>query len=350
MKKPTVGNHPDQFDSEFAPAQELRYLRSRVASLERELAKERETTGEARLITLSLTEAIEAAEPPRIVYKPSKPSDTPVTYVVHLTDLHNGEVTRKDEVDGFGEFNPQIFNERLERLGNFVIDDVRRMRAARHIPHLHIIGTGDYISGDIHEELKVTNAYPAPVQAVNCGYALGRLIECMSPHFETVTSDWITCDNHGRMTKKNQAAEGGENNWGYVVAHIVKQYCTRFVNVEVRIHAKASALIKIGNRERFLAFHGHQIKGWAGIPYYGFERRVAMEAVKRMNAQESGFTKLIFGHFHVSMDGINFLSGGSLSGTNAFDHSCGRHAPAHQTSFLVHPVHGQFGFNRWQLA
>jgi hypothetical protein len=168
------------------------------------------------------------------------------------------------------------------------------------------------------------------------------------PHFDHVSSDWITCDNHGRMTKKNQASEGGENNWGYVVAHIVKQYCNRFSNFSIDIHAKASALLNLG-KFRPLLFHGHQIKGWAGIPYYGFERRVAMEAVKRMNAPDSGFTHLMFGHFHIAGDTPNWLSGGSLSGTNAFDHSCGRHSPAHQTSFMVHPRHGNFGFNRWWL-
>jgi hypothetical protein len=222
-------------------------------------------------------------------------------------------------------------------------------RAGYNIPRLHILGTGDYISGGIHPELKVTNAYPEPVQAVQCGYKLGALIEMLAPHFERIDSDWITLDNHGRLTLKNQAAQGGENNWGYVVAHIVKQYCSRMENVDVRIHAKPSTLVKIGDAEKYLMFHGHQIKGWAGLPYYGFDRRVAMEAVKRMNVPDSAFTKLVFGHFHVAIDTMNYNAGGSLSGTNAFDHSCGRHARAHQTSWMVHKSHGQFNFTRWWL-
>lgn len=350
MTKPIKGHDPAAFEQRYNPAQEVEHLRAKVAELQNRLRLERDATGEARLITLGLTEAIKAAEPPPMLYKANKIVGEPLTYVLHLTDLHNGEVTKKDEVDGFGEFNPEIFNARLARLGQYVIDHVKVQRAGYAIPTLHIFGTGDYVSGDIHDELKVTNAYPAPVQAVNCGYALGALVAMLAPHFKTINSDWITCDNHGRMTRKNQAAEGGENNWGYVVAHIVKQHCARMSNVNVNIHAKASALVPIGDYEKFLIFHGHQIKGWAGIPYYGFERRVAMEAVKRMNAADSGFTKLLFGHFHISVDAQNFLTGGSLSGTNAFDHSCGRHSPAHQTSFMVHPKHGQFAFTRWRLV
>lgn len=336
------------FESQYNPAQEVEHLRDRVRELERKLKAERDATGEQRLLNLELTESIAAASPPKMAYKRGKKSGAPITHVLQLTDLHNGEVTVKDEVDGFGEFNPAIFTARLEKLASRVLAVTEVKRAGYNIPHLHILGTGDYVSGDIHEELKVTNAYPAPVQAVRAGYDIGQMILTMAPHFERISCDFITLDNHGRMTRKNQAAQGGENNWGFVVAHIVSQYLSRLPNVDVRIHAKASALVPIGS-ERYLLFHGHQIKGWAGVPYYGFDRRVAMEAVKRMGFPETGFTKLLCGHFHVAMEGMHWMIGGSLSGTNAFDHACGRHSQAHQTSWLVHPAHGQFDWTRWWL-
>lgn len=342
------GKSASEFESSHNPKQEVEHLRARVRELERRLSAERDATGEQRVINLALTEAIKAAAPAKMQYQPAKGAGSPITHVLHLTDLHEGEITKKDEVDGFGEFSPDIFTSRLMHLGRSVVDVTKVLRAGYSIPHLHILGTGDYISGDIHDELKITNAYPAPVQAVNCGLKLGALVQMLAPHFETVTFDLITLDNHGRMTRKNQAAEGGENNWGFVVAHIVKQYLANHQNVRVNIHAKASALVKIGC-ERYLMFHGHQIKGWAGVPYYGFDRRLMMEAVKRMNVADAGFTSMVFGHFHVSIDNPHYKSGGSLSGTNAFDHSCGRHMRAHQTSWLVHPTHGSFNYTRWWL-
>lgn len=338
-----------EFKSRHDPDQEVEHLRTRVKELEGLIRAERDATGEARLVTLALTDAIKAAQPYRSEYKPAKATaGSPITHVLQLTDLHEGEITKRDEVDGFNEFNPDIFTRRIGALGRSVVNVTQRLRNGYSVPKLHILGTADYISGDIHDELKVTNAYPAPVQAVQCGYKLGELVHALAPHFAQVDVDMITLDNHGRMTRKNQAAQGGENNWGYVVAHIVKQYTSRVSNVDVRIHAKASALVGVGP-ERYLLFHGHQIKGWAGLPYYGFDRRVAMEAVKRMGVPETAFTKMVMGHFHVAVDAPNWLIGGSLSGTNAFDHSCGRHSRAHQTSWLVHPTHGQFHWTRWWL-
>lgn len=343
-----MGRTKAEFKSIHHPDQEVEHLRTRVRELEHKIRDERDTTGEARILNLALMEAIEACEPPKMLYKPQAKSASPLTYVVHLTDLHEGEVTKKDEVDGFGEFNPDIFTKRLTSFGQFLIEHVKVQRAGYEIPNLHILGTGDYISGDIHDELKVTNAYPAPVQSVEAGHKIGAFVAMLSPHFANVTADLITLDNHGRMTRKNQSSQGGENNFGYIVAHIVKKHVERISNVDVRIHAKASALVPIG-RERYLLFHGHQIKGWAGLPYYGFDRRIAMEAVKRMGVPDAAFTKMVMGHFHVAVDAPHWVIGGSLSGTNAFDHGCGRHSQAHQTCWLVHPKHGQFNFTRCWL-
>ena len=338
----------DEFKNAHAPSPDTEYLRERIAELEIKHDRQRKETGEAMEIAHGLRRAIASCQPVKMEYQPSKLPTSPVTHVLHLTDLHYGGVTNKDEVDGFGEFSPEIAEARLEALATRIIDKTKVQRSGYNVPQLHILGTGDYISGDIHHELIATNAFPAPVQAVRCGYALGAMLEMFAPHFETVTADFVTSDNHGRMTKKNQAAQGGENNWGYVVASVVDQYTKNLPNVNVRIHAKPTALVSVGP-ERYLCFHGHQIKGWAGLPHYGFSRRVAMEAVKRMGVPEQAFTKLIIGHFHTAMNSPEYLIGGSLSGTDAFDHSCGRHSIPHQTSWFVHPQHGEFSWQRWWL-
>jgi len=348
MTTGSIGKSVEDFKAKHNPDQEVIYLRERVRELDSLREQERKATGEAREIIFSLHNAVKTAKPVALKYKPKPNSKNPITAVLQLTDLHYGEVIEKDEVDGFNEFNPDIAERRLQQLGHRVLHQVETMRAGYNVQNLHILGTADFISGDIHQELTVTNAFPCPVQSVKCGYAIGALAMMLAPHFSQVNVDMITLDNHGRMTRKPQASQGGVNNWSYVVAHVMKQHVIHQKNINVNVHAKPSALVPIGP-EKYLLFHGHQIKGWAGIPYYGFDRRVAMEAVKRMNFPETAFTKLVLGHFHVSVDTAHWIVGGSLSGTNAFDHSSGRHSAAHQTSWFVHPVHGQFSFTRWYL-
>lgn len=330
------------------PDADVVYLRNRVAELESKRASEREATGEALEIIHALKDAIKTSGPVKMQYVKQNDASSPCTHVLHLSDIHYGAVTDKDEVDGFGEYNAAICEARIKKLSNDIIDKTIVQRHGYNVPNLHIIGTADYISGDIHQELSVSNEFPAPVQAVRCGYALGAMLAMFAPHFENVTADFVTLDNHGRLTKKHQSTQGGMNNWGYIVAEIASQHCKNIGNVNVRIHAKPTALVTIGP-ERYLAFHGHQIKGWAGKPYYGFDRRVAMEAVKRMGVPEQAFTKLVFGHFHHAFNGDLWMMGGSMSGTDAFDHSQGRHSKPHQTSWFVHPKHGEFDWTRWWL-
>lgn len=347
-KKPSlIGRSIQELQNALNPSPDVAYLRQRIQELENKHKQQKHETGEAFEIIHGLQQAIKSCSPVKMEYKAHHTSKSPCTHVLHLTDLHYGEVIDADEVDGFGEFNPEIAESRLQQLANSVINKTKAQRHGYNVPHLHIIGTGDYISGDIHYELQVTNAFPAPVQAVKCGYALGAMLEMFAPHFETVTVDLVTLDNHGRMTRKPQASEGGTNNWGYVVAQVAAQHAKGLPNVKVNIHAKPTALVVVGP-ERYLCFHGHQIKGWAGKPYYGFDRRVAMEAVKRMGVVEQAFTKLVFGHFHTATNDKDWILGGSLSGTTAFDHSCGRHSKPHQTSWFVNR-HGEFDFTRWWL-
>jgi hypothetical protein len=292
--------------------------------------------------------AIAVADPVKIEYKTPKTSSSPCEHVLHLTDWHYGSVIDENEIDGFGKYSPEIAEQRVRNLGQMILAKTDAQRHGYNVPRLRIIGTADFISGGIHPELQVTNAFPCPVQAVRCGYLMGGLFAMFAPHFESVEIDLVTLDNHGRLTVKPQASQGGLNNWSYVVAEIAAQHVKEFKNVKVNIHAKPSALVKIGP-ERYLAFHGHQIRGWAGKPYYGFDRRAAMEAIKRMGIPEAAFTSLLLGHFHHGMNGDVWKLGGSLSGTDAFDHSCGRHSKPHQTSWFVHPKHGEFDWTRWWL-
>src|SRR3546814_8260596 len=87
-----------QFKAEFDPSQEVIFLRQRVGELESYLRQEKSAHGESRELMLALSSAIEKAEPVKMIYKPTKKPSAPCTHVLHLTDLHWGEVTKKDEV------------------------------------------------------------------------------------------------------------------------------------------------------------------------------------------------------------------------------------------------------------
>lgn len=340
----------DQVKRRLSP--EMQALSAENKELRSKIAQAQRTSGELNVIMEDVLSAVQQADRVKLDVRHSggkSKVEQPSSHVIHLTDLHIGQVTKPEQIEDLGEYNYAIATERMKTLAEKVIAKTDVQRSGYNITEAVVIGTGDWVSGDIHPELQFTNEFPAPVQAVKAGYLLGAFFMALAPHFDMVRAELITLDNHGRLTRKPQATDGGLNNWGYVSAAIAKEYCRNQANVTVEVHAQPCKIVVVGP-ERYLTFHGHQMRGWAGKPYYGFDQRLLKEALKRMNLSDQvKFTKMVFGHFHDAAQSGWWTLGGSVSGTDANDHNQGRFAKPHQTSWFVHSEHGEYDFSKWFL-
>ncbi len=354
MKKTLKGPmSADDFRRGVEPDPEVRELRARVTSLTRQIDEIREGEGKIEAALNEMTEAIALAPPPPRVYQPPKGKaivEHPCSAVLHLTDWHYGAVQGAAEIEGFGEFSPEIARARLlDELAPSFIDWVTLHRKSYRIDECVVPVTGDLVSGDIHEELRVTNAFPSPVQAVGAGFLLRDLLTLISPHFARVRVECITADNHSRLTRKPQAKEAGLNSFSYCLAFLAKEATRNLANVEFNIYPQLSKSIEIAGM-RYLIMHGHTVLGWLGFPYYGVERYIGREALKRMNAPaEMRFHKALIGHWHAPLRHAKYLIGGSLSGTDAYDHGAGRESAPTQTAWLIHPKRGEFDWIEFKL-
>ena len=287
--------------------------------------------------------------------KAKKKVSTPVEACLHLTDWHIGEVVMSGETEGINQFSPEIADQRLKRLGEVFVDwiDVRRQGYELHT--LRILCTGDFISGDIHPELTTTNSYPVPVQCAEAGHKLATLVSGLAPHFSAVEVDFITMDNHSRLTRKLQFSQGGLNSHGYIVATVARLMLSSQKNVTFNIHTGDSVIVEVCGW-KFLLRHGHTIRGQMGIPYYGFDRSTRNQSRMRINNPHmENFDIMLCGHFHAPArmggigHGVSWWIGGCLAGTTALDHSFDRFAPPCQTAFLVHPKNGDLDYNVFNL-
>jgi hypothetical protein len=329
-----------------------------VESLRQENAKLRSLLHEAKIregseeqILHELLEAVQVSTPPVVKYKPPARGKvkSPCALVIHLTDWHIGQVTRPQHIEEFGAYNYGLAVERINALLAKLLAWTELHRQSYTIDGVVVLGTADWISGDIHQELVATNEFPAPEQAVNAGYLLGAFLLQLSAAFSSVRAELITCGNHDRLTKKPQSSDGGLNSWGYVVSAIARENVKLQKSVRVNIHPQTHKVVEVSG-QRYLIAHGDGIQGTWGIPYYGIERQKQREAMARMNRPpDTHFDKIVIGHFHSALNHEHWLIGGSLSGTTAFDHKCGRHSPPHQTAWFVHPEHGEFDWSRWWL-
>jgi len=341
---------------EADPDIEIQSLRRNEKKLKAEIRRMQADYGDLKGYFNDVTEAIKDSGiqvqqmPPVKPIKPTKSKvATPVTAVLHLTDWHYGACQDASEIEFVNSFSPEILESRINNLITDYAAWVDLHRAVYQINELVILDTGDNISGDIHDELRITNAYPTPVQAVKCGQFKGSVYSKLASHFDKVRVEFITADNHGRLTKKPQAKQEGLNNHNYTVGHVAKMVADQQENVTVNLHEVNEKSVNVGGR-RYLICHGHGIMGWAGFPYYGIERKVAKEAQARMNGpDENKFDRVVMGHWHAPLTHPKYWIGGSASGTDSFDHKCGRRSLPIQCAWMVHPKKGEFDRTEFEL-
>lgn len=342
----------DEVRQALKPAEQILALQAQLERVETSYREYKKNHGLIEQMLDGVLASIPMLTPTAPIYKPPKTRkvEQDISVVLHVTDAHYGAIQDEDEIEGFGKYSPEISRERQYGFVRDVLDWTTLHRTVYSIPEARFLVTGDLISGDIHDELRVTNAFPAPRQAVEAGEILAHQAALAAPHFEHVELDIITDDNHGRLTRKPQAKEAGFNNWMYVTASIAQKLLTKHKNVVVNIWPMSQKVVNVNGR-RYLLTHGHDVMGWAGFPYYGIERRTAREALKRMNGPDlTKFDKIIMGHWHAPLEHPYYWIGGSVSGTDAYDHKNGRQSEPQQLSWMVHPKWGEFDKTNWRLT
>lgn len=283
-------------------------------------------------------------------------SDSRVVPVMHITDSHMGAVQEPYEIEDFNAFNPEICDERNLRFAKGLLDWNELHRNIYTINECAVLMTGDLISGDIHDELKITNAFSTPQQVVRAAEIHTKQIALLASSFDKVTVHFVTEDNHSRLTRKPQAKEAGMNSYNYLVGKLMEAYLKGHGNVDFNIYPMLEKVVNV-NGMRYLIGHGHSVRGWMGVPWYGIERKIGKEAEARLQiimneitkAETVGFDKYVIGHFHTPFNTTRYTCGGSVSGTDAYDHQAGRHADPAQSSWMVHSNRGEFNRTTFNL-
>lgn len=330
-------------------SEETQDLKRKIRLLESNLADYKKAHGSITTLFESVKDAIPLYPPRPIVYKPSKAKRSDCGVCLLISDVHYGAVQVASEIEGFGEYSPDICVERCNKFVNEVCRWVDLQRSAYNIDTAHVLVAGDLISGDIHEELRITNAFPVTQQVVGAASILAGQLCLLAQNFSKVNVHFVVADNHARLTKKPQAKEEGINSFNYLVGAMAKIMVQTYPNVKFNIYPQHEAVVTVENRN-YLLCHGHNMTaGFAGIAWYGVERKVAKEAIKRINEIASKrFHKIIMAHYHTPISAPRFWIGGSVSGTDAYDHKFGRHAEPSQASWLVNR-HGEFSRVDWKL-
>lgn len=330
-------------------AQHRERLRERAVI--NELAGERSFRAHLERLALATVPVL----PPPPVYKPivTKGKPTVETMVQFLSDWHAYEIVKASRVRDFNAYNADIFGQRARGIveNHVAIKNKLESGGGWRFPELVLPLNGDFMSGTIHELERHTDAPNVILAVYGTAFVLAQVVRDLGAHYERVRAFGIP-GNHGRLPDARRMQQKDPlRNWDAMIYILVKEMLRDLSHIEIVIPDAYAVGYEIEGW-RFVQTHGHEIKSWNQIPYYGINRQVT-----NLNALEASRGKPVhywlFSHFHSmsqmpSAAGETFING-SLIGPNEFTiNALGKADKPMQLMFGVHREHGVT--HRWPVG
>jgi hypothetical protein len=267
---------------------------------------------------LGIVERVESVdlEPP-VWLVPAKPKKSSATLVVMLSDTHFDEVVNPDEMEGLNAYNREIAVMRLERWTQNVIKLARHYLSGVTYDGVVVILGGDIFTGDIHEELSITNDDTMIGSLLYWSEQLAAAIDLLAGEFKKCHVVSVV-GNHGRTTRKPRMKQRVKTNFDWLLAKMVERHFAKDKRLSFTIPESADALIHIYEHGH-LVTHGDQVSGGGGIGgIYPPIMRMRARKHQRYMATGKSFQTLWLGHWHQYLSTPSMIVNGSLKGFDEY--------------------------------
>lgn len=286
------------------PLPSIKILQREIRSLKRKLL---ENSGKEELIRETCRGLYR--RPPELVLPPiPKPTKRGVEMVAaaHISDTQLGKHTI--------DYDPAVAATRLNLYVQKVIEITEIQRSSHKIDELHLWLGGDMVEGEYGN-------YPSQPYDVTSSVIrqamreapdiFEELIYALLKYFKRIHIGGVP-GNHGRGASF-KATRHNETNWDRVFYWLLRD---RLLGSDLKpdraMRKRITFDVPEGDQfwihDRILGWgnlivHGDQIRGWAGIPFYGVQKKSHGWA----DSMPNDWDNLFFGHFHTLAAGtINF--------------------------------------------
>lgn len=285
---------------------------------------------------------------PKWVSRTRKASTNKAVPMAFMSDWHLDEVVNRAQMGGVNEFNREIAE---SRCGNF-FDNTTHL-AKKYIggveyDGMYLLMGGDMFSGNIHEELKITNETTLIESVLFWVEPIASGIRFLADEFGSVHVPCVV-GNHGRTTHKPAMKNRVVDNFDYLFYNMLAMSLQDDGRITWDIPTSADCVFSVYDHT-FLLTHGDQFRGGSGIagpvtPWALGDHKKR----KRQQAVGSPYDTLVFGHWHQLTLGMNgMIVNGSLKGYDEFASICNfPFEPPQQAFWLVQPGVGVTG--RWPI-
>lgn len=321
---------PKKNEEKKVETRNAEFWRLKAAEAERQLAETRHALHEvAGLMN-------RAPEPPKWTL-PGRGKKNRAAGLLTISDIHAGEKIAGEETNGVNFYDLDVCRARLRQLFDATIRILPRWASDCTLTGIFVALNGDLISGDIHDELRRTNALTSNEQVWFVADELAAGLQKLADAFGNVFV-CVTPGNHGRTTLKTHSKGTAALSYDTMVGESLRRYFERDKRVTIAVSPSRDAVFKIFDWNVFQTHHdagGGGGQGFAG-PMLPIVRKG--KSIEWMSAQSRLFYDVMLtGHFHTSGNFGKILSNGSVVGYSEFARSIrASPEPAQQWLALIH--------------
>jgi hypothetical protein len=262
--------------------------------------------------------------------------------LIHLSDLHCGEVVRLEEAAGINEYDPDIFRRRLRRMIDASIRILPRWSSDCELKGVVVALNGDLISGDIHAELRETNALTSHEQVALATDEIAAGIRMLADRFDAVLVT-VTPGNHGRTTEKTHAKRMAALSYDIMIGNILAREFAGDGRITVNTASGADIVFPLFGWS-VLQTHGDSMGTGGGQGFAGPELPIVRGGKKiKLSGFATGerYDIILTAHYHTSSNPGTVLANGSMVGYSEYSLRIrGLPEPPQQWLALIHEKWG----------
>lgn len=255
-------------------------------------------------------------------------------------DWHWGERVDPGQVGGVNAYDMATAHERVKTLISRTVNILKHHMKHPHFPGIVFALAGDFVSGDIHDELSRTNEKPIMPVLLDLYGVMIWAIETLADEFGRVFVPAVA-GNHARITQKPFAKDRAGLNFDWLLYCLLEKHFVKDSRIQFMIPDGPDATYRLHGHTYCLT-HGDQFRGGTGMA--GAVNPILRGDHKKRsrNGQiEMPYDTLVHGHWHQTLNLGRVIVGGSLIGYNeyAFNGNFPFEPPT-QSLWLTHPEHG----------
>jgi hypothetical protein len=310
----------DAFDLEA----QVEELRSTVGRLSNDLRRSKVKTDQ--LIAAVYQAAHDAAQGLVLPHTVTPPADrrrgTPEVAIAVLSDWQLAKWT--------ATYNSAVCEERIALYAAKVKKLVEIQRKDHPVRELRVYLLGDLIEGELifPGQQHLIDASLFRQVMVDGPRILSTFLLAMSEVFESIRVVGVI-GNHGALggrARRDYHPESNGDTMMYEATRLFLDGKPQAKRIEwapnFREHERHWYATDMVGEKRFMLFHGDQVKGYNGIPWYGFDRKVKGWAMILDRFKQERIDYAVSGHFHTPfreyINGIRHWGNGTTESSNTY--------------------------------